>query len=239
MDAIPGQNMHDPTQVFLEHVQRLRTREWFRDAWIVLFVENNTGYEAGRLADVLRHVDNKHAAYVEPKNESHRRKLSRHNAASTRDPNRDLTAEYLRKADKEPGYKMTYNTKQKHRVDLRNALLQDRIFFYDEGVSGDIVQAASFSEAQRFARNKEKLQEQLFRCRVFARRGDYDTAPEKVYWSGKVNAEGKIQGGYNDDLAMILASGVSLWDDAMSGNLAGFPYDVVGMTGVRPTYSEL
>lgn len=235
MDAVPVQNAEDRRTLFYNHLKELRREPWLRNAFVVLFVENNTGFEAGEFADVLRGF-NKHAAYVEPQSESHRRKMTSHSRTSANDSARDLTADYLRRADFEPGYTQTHKKKHQHRTDLRNALLQDRIFYYCNGISGDIVSKQNLTRLQRFAQNKEKLEEQLGRCRVFVRESNYDTAPERVFWSGKVNAEGKKQGGFNDDLVMTLAAGVSMWEQAMNGELAGFPYDKVGMIGVRAPY---
>lgn len=239
MDALPTQNANDRRLLFYEHVSELRRERWLKDAWLVLFVENNTGYEAGEFADVFNSKFDKCAAFAEPVKESHRRKLARHSKTSANDNHRELVADYLRHAESEPGYGQTYAKKQMHRRDLRNALLQDRIFFYNNGVSGDIVAKPSLTPAQRFACNKMKIEEQLGRCRVFAKQSDYDTAPERVFWSGKVNAEGKKQGGYNDDLVMTLAAGVSFWQRAMGGELIGFPYESVDMVGVRPEYKEV
>lgn len=208
-------------QLFHAHVAGLRRNAWTRDAWIVLFAERNTGHESGHLAAVLRRFT-KTAAFVQPKSDAHIKKLNPRSA----DADNELILNYMREAEKNPGWVTNYTNKNEFRVDLRSALVQDRIFYLDGCVSENPF-LRDMRQAERFPYHKNKIEEQLARCRVFVKSVAYDTAPDKVYWSGKVNADGQKQGGYNDDLAMMLSAAISLWDKAMKGELPGFPYEYV------------
>lgn len=241
MDALAAQNHEDAKHLLYNHLRLIRQDPWLQDAWLVLFVERNTGHESGHLAEVMR-TFTKRAAYLEPKNESHKRKMARMGGGGqhgARDAGHNIAMEYMRKSESDPGFWTDHKMKNQFRVDLRNALIQNRIYYYMNGVSGDVIAAQNYTMEQRFAMNKEKLEEQLSRARVFLMSSAYDTGPDKYHWSGKVNAEGKKQGGYNDDLVITLSAGISLWESAMNGQLPGFPYTHVDMAEVEVQYEEV
>jgi hypothetical protein len=207
--------------LFYAHIEGLRRNKWTRDAWIVLFCERNTGHESGHLAAVLNRF-RKTAAYVQPKSAAHIKKLDMNSANA----DNELIIDYMKEAEKNPGFVTSHVNKNEFRVDLRNAFVQDRVFFLKGCVSANPF-LRDIRPSDRFPRHKEKIEEQLSRCRDFIRSSVYDTAPDKVFWSGKVNADGQKQGGYNDDLAIMLAAAVSLWDKSMRGELPGFPYELI------------
>ena len=208
-------------QLFHAHIAGLRRNRWTQEAWVILFCERNTGHESGHLAGVLKRF-RKTAAFVQPKSEAHIKKMNPRSGEA----DNDLILSYMREADKNPGWVTNYTNKNEFRVDLRSALVQDRIFYLDGCVSENPF-LRDMRQSDRFPYHKNKLEEQLARCRVFVKTATYDTSPDKVFWSGKVNADGQKQGGYNDDLAIMLAAAVSMWDKAMRGELPGFPYQFV------------
>lgn len=240
MDALSVQNHEDAMVLLEEHLKLLRRDPWTRDAWIVFFPERMTGHEAGHLADVVRKF-NRTAGYLEPRSESHKRKLARlgTNNRVQHDPTYSITIDYMKQSEQNPGYWMDSKMKSAFRTDLRNALVEERIYYYANGISGDIIAAHNYTREERFALNKQKLEEQMSRARIFVMSSAFDVSPDKVHWSGKVDADGRKQSGYHDDLVMILSAAVSLWEKAMSGHLPGFPYERVGMPDVRVQYSEI
>lgn len=203
------------------HIEGLRRHPWTSDAWVILFAELNTGHESGHLAGVIAEFT-RTACYVEPQTAAHAKKIRPGSAHA----DAELIAEYRRKALKNPGFNTDQRFKNEIRVALRGALMKDRLRYLEGCVSANPF-LQRMRPAERFLAQKRKLEQQLSRSRVVVKEPVFDTAPPKISWSGKSNAEGVRQAGYNDDLAVMLAAGVTLWDQTMEGELAGFPYDLV------------
>lgn len=230
MESHPTQNWQDHKHLFFAHISGLRSNSWTQNAYITMFAERNTGHESGHLAEVLSRFPQT-AAYMQP-SKADAQKI-RDRGVVVRD---DVMSKYMEEAQKNPGFFTDSVLKNSFRTAARMMLSRDAVFYLDGCVCTNPF-LHDKDRREKFLYAKATLEEQLSRARVFSRRPTYDTSAPKVMWSGKVDDDGVIQTGYNDDLAVIMASGLYFWPLAMGCALPGFPYDDVGMAGVDESYA--
>jgi hypothetical protein len=146
-------------------------------------------------------------------------------------------AKYMLEAQKNPGFFTDAALKTSYRTATRVLLCQNAVSYMDGCISSNPF-LYKMSNREKFEHTKAMLEEQLSRCRTWSRQQTYDVSAPKYQWSGKVDATGAIQTGYNDDLAITAAAGFHFWPQAMGGVLPGFPYTDVGMAHIANESGE-
>lgn len=166
--------------------------------------ERNTGLEASRMWDVVKQFSNTHVLY------------QTHAPSSKR---RDTPQE-------RPGIFLDFQLKNRYAVLGANYLEEKRVMFLHDGVAGNPYQECASAE---FRKLQTELLAQLKRCRRVVPRASIDNQIVRVTWSGKVNENGQIQAGLNDDLAVTFCTATYWADRIMQLDYPGVNYAALGL----------
>jgi len=210
-----------------EHVRAIRENKWLSDAFIVLFVERNTGHESGHLANMLKRNFDKVAFYHQPPTAEERR--AENNMHLGLSNMRQFEEEYLTSTERNPGFTTNIITKGYYRSSARTMLSTGAVMWMEGAFSADPLCRDETKKAI-FTRTKESFYDQMSRATNFNKRSTSELSFAKTSWSAKCDHEGKRQDGYEDDLIITFAVACYLWPKAMSGELLGFPYSKVDLS---------
>lgn len=179
-------------KLLLSHVKALRSIEWTKYAHITLFTEKNTGHETGHLANALQSNDDNCSIFAESKSDQANNKQ-----------NFDLNS----------GYSPTASNKSNWLVASRVKLSTETVMWADCAFSSNPFE--NTSDASKLSKEQSKLYEQMARCSIYKKSRD-DDDNEIYVWSGKSNARGEVQSGYNDDLVLTFSAMCWVWPMSMS-----------------------
>lgn len=204
----------------------LRENDFLADAAVVFIPERNTGYEAGRMWDVIKQYPNTFALYQDKAPSSKRK-----------DTPQESPGIYLGTQNTAPpgNVKVPFPTsicnadfwhKSQYAVYTRNYLEENRVMFMAMGVAGNPYKDDADVE---FRKLREEVITQLKRCRRVVPPETIDNKFPRVTWSGKSNGSGNIQGGLNDDLAVAFCTCVYWADRIMQLNYPGVDYVGLGL----------
>lgn len=98
--------------------------------------------------------------------------------------------------------------------------------FYADGIAGTPWKDDRFAA---FSANCNELLIQLGRCRHVRPELNFDNRVGRIGWSGKVRADGKVQDGLNDDLAITLCMCIYWADRIMQMKYATVDYAQLGL----------
>lgn len=199
----------------------LRNIDWLSDAHFTLFTEGNTGHETGHLAKILLDNDDNCSLFSEPEAKVKRKIYQKmHTEGMT-------MLEYESKYkdnffNLNPGYTPSTANKTNWLTASRLKISTGAVVFADCCFSADPYNLES-SDSAKLEKVKQKFYDQLMRCIIW-KRSTRSEGAEVYGWSGKANAQGQKQSGYNDDIAVTFAALCWMWPMAMAGKLLGFPY---------------
>lgn len=105
--------------------------------------------------------------------------------------------------------------------------LEERaVMFFGDGIAGTPWKEDAFLA---FRENCNQLLIQLARCRHVRPQLNFDNRVGRVGWSGKVRADGQIQQGLNDDMAITFCMCIYWADRIMQKNYPTVDYAKLGL----------
>lgn len=189
MDARTTNFAHEVDPFFNQFCDRIFAMPWLRHAIKLMTCERNTGHEAGRLAIQFKQ--------------------------------RGQNVECIRqKADRDYGWTTGPGgtPKARYAAVLLDTFQRDGIVYAEDFVvTMSDEEKKSMTYAQRVKKNQDEFEAELTRMKTHVELPDGAFGQKKTTFSGKLDPEGRVVAGLNDDRAMSIAMNTFIIYQAISG----------------------